>query len=327
MLFTVNVPYRYLEDLRAKLGDDFEFTRSSTKEEALTLAKRAEVLVMIAPNKDIVSVAKNCKWIHALTAGVEDYLALSQIRDNPSITLTNSSGIHAIQISEHVFALLLAFTRNIKTVILDQERRRWTPIRLGTKSFEVGELGGRTMGIFGLGSIGLEIARKAKVFGMKTIGIRKDVSKEIKNLPLREYVDQIFSEEESNEVLSRFDVIVNALPLTNETRGYFGSARFAKMKSGCIFINIGRGLTVVEADLIETLKLGRLSAVALDVFEVEPLPETSELWTFSNVIVSPHIGGWTPNYYEKAHPIVEENLRRYARGEILRNLVDKVAGY
>ncbi len=327
MLFTVNIPDRYIEDLRGKLGETFEFAKSSSKNEALAFAKRAEILIMVVPNKEIITSAKNCRWIHALTAGVEDYLAVPEIRDKPGIILTNSSGIHAIPISEHVFALLLTLTRGIKTIVLHQEKRRWTPIRMGGASIEVAQLSEMTIGIIGLGSIGLEIAKKAKAFGMTTLGVRRNASKGIKNPTLAGFVDQIFSGEESDQALYKSDVIVNVLPLTNETRGYFDSTKFAKARRGCIFINVGRGLTVVEEDLIQAMQIGRISAAALDVFEIEPLPESSELWTLPNVIVSPHIGGWTPNYFERAYPIVEDNLRRYAKREKLRNLVDKIAGY
>jgi phosphoglycerate dehydrogenase-like enzyme len=327
VLFAVNLTDNFIDNLREKLGDKFEFAKSSSKEEAMNLAKKAQVLVMIAPNKDIISAAANCKWLHALTAGVEDYLAVPQIHDNPSIVLTNSSGIHAVPVSEHVFALLLALTRNIKNIILDQERKRWPSARLGSRQVEIEELFGKTMTIFGIGSIGLEIAKKAKSFGMSTLGIRRSIGKEVKNPSLRDMVDEIFSVGDSDLALSRSDVVVDTLPVTTETQGYFNSERFSKFKTSSIFINIGRGATVLEDALIQAIKLGRISGAALDVFELEPLPENSELWSLPNVIVSPHIAGWTPNYYEKASDIVEDNLRRYSEGKILRNVVDKVAGY
>jgi phosphoglycerate dehydrogenase-like enzyme len=257
---------------------------------------------------------------------VEEYLSMDSIKDNSNIRLTNVSGIHGAPISEHAFAMLLALTRKIKPAILNQEKKEWAKLR-EERPLNLIVLDGKTMLLAGLGSIGLETAKKAKAFGMKTIGLKRLPEKRPKDPHYIEYVDEIVGHQQLAEAVSVSDVIVDSLPLTSDTRGLFDSKVFQAMKKGAIFVNVGRGKTVVEQDLVQALVQNRLYGACLDVFAQEPLPKESSLWRMSNVIISPHISGWSSEYDEKALVIFRENLTHYTKGEELRNVVDKISGY
>ncbi len=306
---------------------EYEFRRTGSKEEALALAHEAEVLVGLSASPETITRATNCKWLQVLTAGVEDFLSINAVKNKKDPLLTNVSGIHGTQISEHVFAMILALTRGIKTAILNQQRKSWVGLQRISNSSSITELSGKTLVLAGLGSIGLAIARRGKAFGMKPIGVKRDPFKMPKDPEFMSYVNEIFGTEDLGNAASEGDFIVNTLPLTDETKGIFDSAIFSTTKRGTIFVNVGRGKTVVEKDLIEALKSGKLAGAGLDVFDEEPLPKDSALWEMENVIISPHISGWSVEYFERASDILKENLRRYIRGETLINLVDKKAGY
>jgi phosphoglycerate dehydrogenase-like enzyme len=157
--------------------------------------------------------------------------------------------------------------------------------------------------------------------------VKRNKSKELKQSQYSDFVDEIFSAQELGIVLSRSDVVVDTLPITIETKAVFDVRAFSEMKTHCIFINIGRGQTVVEKDLIEALKSQKILAAGLDVFETEPLPVDSPLWKLGNVIISPHVSGNAPFYFERGFEILAENLERYSKGDRLKNLVDLNAGY
>ena len=325
VLFVVDVPHTVIDDFNRTFGNYYEFSSSKSKQEAIQLAADAEILVMIAPNRDVISSAKKCRWIHALTAGVERFLEVDSIRDNESMLLTNSSGIHGIPMSEHLFAMLLVLARRMRPTILKQQESKWEqPFDVGSP--DIFELHGSTMGIIGLGHIGMEIAKRAKSFGMEVIGTKTNPAS-LNDQSFAQYVDEVYPPSGLDTVLKRSDVVVNILPLTASTRKLFGKEHFSKFKQGSIFVNIGRGETVVESDLVEALDSKRLRFAALDVFDKEPLPPESPLWKMESVLVSPHYAGWSPNYFERAYRILEENLRRYSSGEKLVNLVDRSRGY
>lgn len=325
VLFTIDVPGEALTKLRQEFPS-FEFSESTTKEEALQVVERVQILVAINASKEIIARAKNCQWIQCLSAGVEDFLEIDEVRNNPDLLLTNASGVHGIPISEHIFAMLLGLTRNINSVIINQSKKSWVGLR-DERPASITELYGKNMLVVGLGAIGLETAKKAKSFGMKVYAMKRNPSQSPKDTHYSEYIDKVLSKDDFASTLSQMDVVVDALPLTSETQGFFDSNFFSEIKSGAIFVNVGRGKTVSEFDMISALKSGKLGGACLDVFEEEPLPADSPLWEMSNVIVSPHIAGWTPKYFERAFAILEENLRRYSKGERLLNLVQKNLGY
>jgi D-2-hydroxyacid dehydrogenase (NADP+) len=255
--------------------------------------------------------APRLKWIHALSAGVER-LNFPEIQTSQTI-LTNSKGIHGIPVSEHVLSLMLAFTRGLNMFIRQQSARIW-------KRAPTDEIYEKTIGIVGLGSIGREIAKKAKGLGMNVFATKRELTTEI-------FVNHLFQSTELEKLLSMSDFVVVALPLLEATEGMFGLKQFEAMKRSAYFINISRGAIVRENDLVLALEQGLLKGAGLDVFENEPLPATSPLWDRSDVIITPHVAALSPYYLDRAIKLFVDNLTRFTQGREMFNLVDKTKGY
>ncbi|WP_027625022.1 D-2-hydroxyacid dehydrogenase [Clostridium lundense] len=253
-----------------------------------------------------IRMTKKLKWIHILAAGV-DRLPFKELKEK-NIKVTNSSGIHAIPISEHVFATLLFLEKNLNVLYKQQLNKCW-------RQQPIEELSGKIMAIIGVGKIGKEIAQKGKAFHMKVLGIRNNP------LPI-EYVDEMYSMDHLKEVLSKAHVVVIALPLTDKTKGLFTFETFNYMRKDSYFINIGRGKIVQEDGLIKALQQGIIKGASLDVFQKEPLDKESPLWTMDNVIITPHQSGSSPYYIERTMDIFMENLVRIKNKQQLINLVD-----
>ncbi|WP_372632656.1 D-2-hydroxyacid dehydrogenase [Cohnella sp.] len=252
--------------------------------------------------------AANLKWVQTSSAGV-DRLPLARLRER-GIALSSASGIHPISMAETLFAMLLAFSRNLHHAIRQQSRGEW---RVSERYYQ---LAGRTIGIVGVGAIGTEMARLAKAFGMTTLGVRKSAR------PVAE-VDEMYGMERLDDVLSRSDMVVNVLPYTDETHHLFNAERFAAMKPDALFFNFGRGASADTAALVAALEQGTIGGAGLDVFEEEPLPSDHPLWKMDNVIATPHIGGWTDHYKTRVTEIFLDNLDAYlSKGQPVRNAVD-----
>jgi len=237
------------------------------------------------------------KWIQTWSAGVNS-LPLQQLAAQ-NIQLTSANGVHSYPISETVFALMLALTRNIHTYIRNQINKGWND------SGNTLEMHNKTIGIIGVGAIGQEIAKLAKAFGMKVLGVRHSG----KPAP---YVDEMYPQSELKNTLSQCDYVVITLPLTEDTYHLFDKTLFEKMKKSAFFINIGRGEIVKEDDLIAALQNGNIAGAGLDVFETEPLQQTSPLWEMDNVIITPHTSGATEHYAERViEDIFLPNLKSY----------------
>ncbi len=256
------------------------------------------------------------KWVHITSAGtnkIPDFLKSSKT------LITNSSGVHPIPISEHVFALILMLSRNIHLAHKYQiTQKSWH------RSFEEYyplEIFGKKILIVGMGRIGERIAEISKSFGMIPTGIVRNLDKNRRTkIPLLAIKDLERSVKDA-------DFIINCLPGTDQTKGIFSKKVFSKFKPTAFFINIGRGTTVVEKDLISALEKGKISGAGLDVFEVEPLSPASKLWNLENVIITPHYSGWTPEYTNRVIEIFCKNLKAYLRGAKMPNLVNKELGY
>jgi phosphoglycerate dehydrogenase-like enzyme len=308
----------------AGLDDRFDFKVANSRNEAIDLCRNAEVLVMKAPMKELVESAENCKWIHVLGVGVDEYLAMERVRNDKSLLLTTSAGAFGVQVSEHVFSLILAVTRGLKPAILSQQGKRWMEAEEVDSSLR--EINGMTMVILGLGGIGLEVARRAKGFGLMVIGVRKSQG-QLTSPDSARFVDEVVSVSELDKALPRGDIIVNTLPLTQDTKNILNSTRFSKLKRGSMFINVGRGGTVDGEDLIDAIKSGIIAYAGLDVFNEEPLPKNSPLWKFDNVVITPHWAGRSILVQARVASILRENLLRYSQGEQLKNIIDREKGY
>jgi glyoxylate/hydroxypyruvate reductase A len=212
--------------------------------------------------------------------------------------------------AEYVFAYLLYFCRELPKYFRDQEKKVWVPARPE-------RLRGKTIGILGLGSIGKEIAKRGKQFGMEVIGLKR-IPGPVEN------VDQVFGPKDLEKMIPLVDYLIVAIPITPETNHFIGERELSLLKEGTILINIGRGKTIDERALSKILKTKRFKAV-IDVFEEEPLSPESELWNLENVIITPHVSGI--NLPEEICEEFVKNYERWVKGQPLTGLVDRNKGY
>jgi len=311
----VLVTYRGLSkrDLRKihSISEKLAVAEVTEKRMVLEAARDAEVIFGHF-DKESFLAAEKLKWIQVGSAGVDNYL-FPELVDS-EVVLTTASGIHRIQISEMILAMMLAFVKRLDKFVQFKLEARWK--RLPTE-----ELAGKTIGILGLGNIGMETAWKAKCFGMRVLALDK--------MPLRAptYVDKILGLKDLDLLLRESDYLVVAVPLTKETYHMIGEKELRLMKPTAYIINIARGAVIDNKALIKALKEGWIAGAGLDVFEEEPLPKDSEFWKLDNVIITPHISGSTPRYNERAVMVFRENMKRYLEGRPLINIVDKKAGF
>jgi len=276
----------------------------------------AEILYTHHVAADRIASASNLKWVQTLGAGVE-WLLTPEVRRREELIVTNTSGIHAQPIAEHVLGFVLMFAHQLHRAVRQQVGHVWNSNALRN---DVTSVAGATLGVVGLGAIGRRIAQMASALGMRVIAIKRSPS----SAP---GVDRVFGPGQLAPFLKEAEYVVNTLPLTPQTRGMFGASEFAAMRSDAIFINIGRGGTVQTEALVDALKSDRIAGAALDVTDPEPLPPEHPLWSLENVILTPHYSGAHPGYVQRASAIFLENLVSYLSGKPLTNVVDKQAGY
>lgn len=267
---------------------------------------------------ELLARAPDLVWVHAMSAGVDRLVAAGPLRDSDRIILTNSRAAHGPAIADHVMAMLLTFTRNLTDYSREQAQARWSRESPAAPSIA---LHGRTMLIVGLGGIGVEVGARAHAFGMTVIATRRT------DAAAPDFVQRTGRPADLLSMLPEADVVVLCVPLTTETEGLFGPEAFKAMKPGSILINIARGKVVNTDALIESLVSGRLRGAGLDVTDPEPLPPDHPLWKAPNVLITPHVAADAELTDERIMSLYEENLRRFAAGEPLLNVVDKKAGY
>src|SRR5690606_9823342 len=265
---------------------------------------------------DLLPGATSLEWIQQWGAGADWLLRYPGAADMRFV-LTNASGVHAVPISEHVLAYLLAFARGLPLAFGHQARGEWQPVPAAS----LFELAGKTLLLVGAGAIGARVARLAAAFEMRVVVVRRDASRPVAG------AHAVHGEGELLGLLPTADFVVITAPLTQSTHGMFGADQFRAMKSTAYLVNIGRGGIIQEDELVASLRDGRLAGAGLDVFEQEPLPADSPLWGMNNVIITCHYSGATPRYNERAFGIFLDNLERFKAGEELINVVDKHGGY
>jgi phosphoglycerate dehydrogenase-like enzyme len=268
-------------------------------------------------NRDQFLAAKKLKWMQVTSAGVENYLNVPEIK-NSQVTMTNMKIVQGVEIADHALALLLALTRRLDVAVKDRETETWRPLPQYGPPLE---LQGKTALVVGVGGIGMQIAVRAKAFGMTVIGV------DPKDIPYAPHLDRTVWPDRLDSVLPEADVVFVSAPHTPETDRMFKAEQFAKMKKGVLFIAVSRGKLYDNNALVEALKSGHVAAAGLDVVETEPLPKGHPLWKTGRVIITPHIAGRSdgegPRYFE----LYKDNLIRFAKGEPLRHTVDKQKGY
>ncbi len=286
-------------------------------EEAAREARDADAVVGYC-TAAVLEAGSGIRWIQAFYAGVERCIAVPGLAAR-GIVLTNMQKIAGPVMAEHVLAFMLGLARGFASYVPLQERGEWSDDAVPAE--RMWSLEGRTIFVVGLGGIGTEVARRAHALGMNVIATR--------NTP--QHKPPFVSEQGlSRDLLAfagRADVIVNCLPLTPETRGVFDRKFFDAAKRGALFINVGRGASVVTADLVAALLDGRIGGAGLDVTDPEPLPADHPLWRAPNVLITPHVSAMVESSDEPRWLIVRENLRRYAAGGRLLSVVDVQRGY
>lgn len=271
---------------------------------------QAEIIIGWARGigEELLDKSASLRWIQSWSAGI-DNMPLQRLQEH-GVLLTTASGVHAEPIAAVIFGFILSFTRNLHTAIRNQSQGRW--YAEGCES----EVSGKTAVIFGTGAIGSETARIAKAFHMKTVGVSRS------GQPV-EHFDSVLPITQLKEAVAQGDFIINALPLTDETKHLFNAEAFSAFKQGSYYINIGRGGTTHTGDLIDALNSGHLRGAGLDVFETEPLPQDHPLWSMDQVIMTPHSAGITDRYADRMVDIIVENLGSYiTTGSPSLNVVD-----
>jgi phosphoglycerate dehydrogenase-like enzyme len=298
-----------------ELAGDTQILVTNERLEMEAVLDRVEIAAGAVPRELIVQ-APNLRWFQQWGAGANWLMDVPQALEQDWV-LTNVSGIHAIQISEHIFAFLLAFARALPESCRAQHRREW----LASQHLEVFELYGTTALVVGLGPVGQRTVELAYAFGMRVLGVRRDPTLKMPG------VERLVGPGQLDDLLPEADFVIVTVPLTRETVGWISKRQFDLMKPTAYIVNIGRGGTIVEEDLVQALRERRIAGAGLDVFETEPLPGDSPLWDMENVIITAHYSGGSPHYHERAMAVFMDNLRRYQAGEPLHNMVNKRLGY
>lgn len=264
----------------------------------------------------MVRAATGLRWVQVWSAGVEPYVSIPELRDS-DIVLTNAKIIQGPEIADHAFALLLTLTRDIK-YFDEQMETGW-----GERSSRIPmvELRGRTALVIGLGGIGTQVAQRAAGFGMRVLAI------DPKDIPIQRDVESVGRPDELDERLPEADVVFSCVPRTPESEGMLGARQFELMKDGVYLINVSRGAIVNTEALVAALRSGKVAGAGLDVTDPEPLPAGHPLWAMNNVIITPHVAGFSDRLGERQRELFRENVERFATGRPLRNVVDKRRGY
>jgi phosphoglycerate dehydrogenase-like enzyme len=261
----------------------------------------------------LLARAGRLEWLQAPQAAPPAGYYYRELIEHP-VVVTNMREIYNDHIAPHIMAFVLAFARDFQTYLPQQLRREWKPKPLDTG---VLDLPACTALIVGVGGIGAETARLAAAFGIRVIAT------DARRQEAPAGVAELYPAEALDELLPRADFVILTVPHTPATEGFMNRARFARMKRGAFFINIGRGKTTRLDDLVAALRAGEIAGAGLDVFEREPLPADHPLWTMPGVLITPHTAGYGPHLDERRYQIILENCRAFAAGRQLRNVVDK----
>jgi phosphoglycerate dehydrogenase-like enzyme len=313
-----NLPPEHVARLAAEFPE-VRFDSPPDRAEADRLLPGADIVLGWGVRRANFASATRLRWIQLTAAGVGGVL-FPEMVESPVI-VTNARGLHAVSMAEHALGVMLVLARKLHLARDAQTRRHWSQEEQWSGPPEIAQLQGATLGLVGLGAVGGAVATRARAFGMRVLAVRKH--------PARDPApaDEQWETARLHELIGRSDWLVLTAPLTPETRGMIGRAELARMPRHAVLVNLGRGALVDEPALIEALGEGRVAGAALDVFEEEPLPAMSPLWAMPQVVVTPHVSGLGPRFWERTCDLFARNLRHWLAGEPLENVVDKRAGY
>jgi len=303
----------YLDAIKAAgLADRVQVdTLRRTENPSTEQLARTEALMAVGVPPGLLSAMPKLRWVQAMTAGVEGWLALPDLP--ATLTLTCARGTHRESMPENIFGALFYVAKPYAAAVENQKDRRWL--------HSVAQpLTGKTLGILGIGAIGQEVARIAAVLSMRVIGTRRRPE------PVTN-VAKVLPPDRTSEVLAESDFLLLLLPATPETDNFINAERLGKMKASAWLLNFGRGHLVNDGDLIAAVKAKKIAGAVLDVFRQEPLPADHPFWTTEGIIVLPHIGGPHPQRDNIVARMFVDNLGRFLDGKPLKEVVDCKAGY
>ena len=263
--------------------------------------------------RDLTQAAPNLRWVQGSMAGAGEAAKKARLLET-DVVVTTASGVYSGPLAEFAVMAMLQHAKNLDRLRRDKAEKAWRQTHTDT-------LEGKTLCIVGMGNIGRAIAERVRPFGTRVVGVKRTVRGDD---PAWRHADELYTTDRLHDALGEADYVALTLPGTPETHHLVDAGAIGAMKPGAYFVNVGRGTVVDEGDLVEGLRSGHLSGAALDVFEVEPLPEESPLWELPNVIVSPHATDMVPSIINKRQTdLFCENLHRYLAGESLVNVLDK----
>lgn len=290
------------------------FAGSKTEEAQLAAIEDADVIIgNVAPS--VLQRAVHLQWLQLNSAGSNEYCIPGVLR--PGVRLTNATGAYGLAIAEHMTGVVLAMIKKLYAYQDNQKQALWRD------EGHVPSLYGARVLIVGYGDIGSRFGEIMKAFGAHVTGIRRRLGKTPSSC------DCMGTLADMDSFAGEADIIAACLPETAATHHFFDASRFKAMKQGAFFINVGRGSSVVQDDLCDALRTGRLAGASLDVTEPEPLPPDSPLWTTPHLYITPHVsGGYHAQItHDRIADIAAANLRRFLAGEALENEVDFETGY
>ncbi len=317
-LHVENIADRVRREIQLIRSDPQGSERKQVTAELDRIFKDTEVLLSAFRLPDRVpDRAPNLKWIQVAGAGLDRLIVDARGKEN--IIVTNARGAAATPIAEWVLGVMIMFAKRMPECYEARAKRHFAFNELPTSN-----IAGKTVGILGLGAIGNEVARLSKLMGTNVLATRRSSTKrETSAGP----VDELLPPSQMLDIFQRSDFVVATLPLTPETTHIVAEKELRAMKPTAYLLNVGRGALIDEAVLVKALKEHWIAGAGLDVFEKEPLPPESELWTLPNVIMTPHNSGQTDDYVERVLRIFNESLKRYLAGQPPLNIVDKSRGY
>lgn len=317
-----NIPAAYIDRLRGEFPHH-QFLHAPGEIDALELIPGAHIGFMAEVRPEQLAAARHLEWIHSPAAGVGNMLFPAMIESR--VMMSNSRGISADTIAEHVIAVTLVLFRKLTLAFRSQAARTWAQDAMLADP-PLRTIAGSGVLVVGLGAIGTATARRMAALGAHVTGIRRRAAR-----VRPEFVDRVATPDALLDLLPSADVVVLAAPQTGETRALLGARELAAMRRDAVLVNVSRGKLVDETALAAALTapphVRTIGAAALDVFEHEPLSPDSPLWALPNVLITPHTAGFRPDHWDAVTTLFAENLRRFESGQPLLNLVDKEAGY
>lgn len=301
-----------------KLVPNLKLVTGLSAKEAMARAGEAHGVDSRYASPEFMKKATNLRWVQVMSAGVDRYLKNEPLMENDAVVLTNYRAVHGPAIADHAMGMLLSLTRNLHYYRVKQSEENWSRGKVPVKAVA---LDGKTMLVVGVGGIGTEIAKRADAFGMRVIGTRRS------DKASPDFIKKVGKPADLMRMLPEADVVVLAVPLTPETQDLINEEAFKVMKKGSYLVNIARGKVVNMGAMLDALKTGKLAGACLDVTDPEPLTKGHALWGMDNVVITPHVASRSDVTDERRAALLRENLRRFASGEPLLNVVDKKLGY